>query len=212
MVSDSVSISVRYRPAWSYAMKAREWLEKIPSTDGAPLHIGEEGAFIALTYSSLCLEALIDECLTDHTSASHADLFEPRVSVARRWHEGITRLAGKSPEAVRAVAVVQAMCKDKQPYGLLIRARNKLVHPRAYEEVIDENGHNIRDGSIEHLVNDLRSANLGLPETCPAFPHIVQCLPAAKWAVGTMQQIVTLTYEAMEKPLEERWQQVFNGI
>lgn len=211
-ISDSVTIQSNYRPAWSYAKSAVNWLKKTSESGETPNHIVSESCFLSFLFSSLCLEAIIAQFLTDESSQNNDGLLNTRIGLLKRWQDGVQRLCTGSAKSQTAVASIRNLCKDKNAYGLLVRSRNKLIHPRAYTEVIDDSGHRILDGSINNLVSDLKDAKLGLPESQPAFPQIVMCRSGALWAAQTMKEMVKLLYQVKEKSLEDTWSEVLQEI
>ncbi|MCF6150445.1 MAG: hypothetical protein E3K37_17555 [Candidatus Kuenenia sp.] len=211
-VSDSVIIQSNYRPAWNYAKLAVNWLKKTSESGETPNHIDSESCFLSFLFSSLCLEAIIAQFLTDESSQNNDDLLNTRTDLLKRWRDGVQRLCTGSAKSKTAVISILNLCREKNTYGLLVRSRNKLIHPRAYTEVIDDSGHCILEGSVSSFVSDLKAANPGLPESKPAFPQIVKCRPAALWVAQTMKEMVKLLYQVREKPLEDIWNEVLQEI
>lgn len=211
-ISDSLTIETHYRPAWSYATSAVTWLERSSEIGSPPNHFGSEHCFLALLFSCLCLEAIIAEFLTDESSQNNDDLFNARIPISQRWKEGVPRIGTGSASSQSAIATIIELCQDKKPYGLLVRSRNKLIHPQAYTEVMDDFGHQILDKKIGDLVADLKAANLGLPDTTPAFPHIIKCRPGAVWATGLMKEMLVLIHAVREKHIDEKWNDVLQRI
>lgn len=205
------SIQTQYRPAWSYASSAVSWFQKIEHDGTPPNHFGSESCFLSFLFSCLSLEAIIAEFLSDHCESCE-DLMHPGISVLQRWKTGMDRLSIDSEESIRATAELQTLCNDTRPYGLLVRSRNKLVHPKAYTEVMDDQGHRILDGSIERLVSDLKSAQLGLPESQPAFPHIIKCRQGSEWAVKLMKEMILLIHMAGGVEVKNQWKTVLDSV
>lgn len=211
-ITDSLTIQTHYRPAWAFARSATSWLERASEARSPPNHFGSENCFLAFMFSCLCLEAIIAEFLVDESAQNNNDLLHTRISLLQRWQDGVKRLGTGSAASVAAITVIDDLCKDKRPYGLLVRSRNKLIHPLAYTEVIDDSRHTILDGSIDNLVADLKAANLGLPESQPAFPHIIKCRPGAIWATNMMKEMIQLLHAVCDKPVEKMWSDVLDRI
>jgi len=206
---DEVRIEMRYMPAWHFAELSRQWQKQSAATPAK----GNEPPLLALIYACLSCEALIAESLDAQSSSiSVDDLFAARVSVIERWRTGTKRLSTGSSVSRGAVAAVRNECRDTGNYGLLVRSRNKLVHPRVHTEVLDSRGHAIQDGRVERLVDDLRRSVPTLPVTRPTFPSIVQNPASALWAVATMAMMVRHLYSVVEKALPDHWQRTIKGI
>lgn len=207
LVHISVTLTASYRPAWFFADAAARWVAECGHLD-VDAHV-PEAAHLALLYSAMSLEALIAQTLDDESGRIQVDdLFDRRISVANRWRQGAARLAVGTADSQAAAAEVGRECQDRGSLGLLLRARNKLVHGRVCTEVFDANGHSIQDGSIERLVRDLQAAPANLPVTRPAFPNIIQCRAAAEWARSVLGSMTRLLHRVSERPIDEQWLRV----
>lgn len=196
-------MSSRYVPAWSFASAAARWCD---NTEGKQLgEVVGEPAQLAVFFSALSCEALIAEFLNEATYISTDDLFGPRVSTLQRWTDGTNRLATASTSSVAAAKSIQGACQERGCYGLLVRTRNKLIHPRVHTELFDDAGHSIPDGSVERLVQDLRAPPARLPTVQPAFPSMIYTRAAARWALSVCLDMATLLHAVVEREFPEHW-------
>ncbi len=206
-MKESLEIVATHEPAWSFATAAASWAEKAKSLQG-PFYIGEP-ARLALIYSALSLEAFVDEQLVRRVpEPQYAPLYRKGLSLTQRWEQAAALLVTPDPDSQAALGRLKSECQDKGNYGLLVRARNKLVHPRVHIEVFDEAGHAIKSGTLENLIKDLQTLSWYPAGIQPAFPHAVECLASADWSVTTLEDLVQLWYRVVGEALPERWRNI----
>ena len=92
----------------------------------------------------------------------------------------------------------------------MVRARNKLVHPKVHKEILDDRGHIISDSKIERLVADLQKPPANLPDDLPkpSFPRIIECGDSAKWSLQTLSRMIRLFYNVVDESISDHWKDV----
>lgn len=204
-IQDSLTMTTEYRPALFFAKTACQWYSKIADKPSETLTVHE--AQLVLMYSSMSLEALIAQKLHHFSECMQVDdLFSSSVSVMQRWRSGAGRLAANTEDAKEALAEIEKNCRDNGFYGLLVRSRNKLVHPRVHTEIFDDDGHHIEDGSVSNLVQQLSTVG-GLPMKRPAYPHILNCVGMADYAKHTLSLMTNLLFRTIDQPVPTEWQE-----
>lgn len=206
-IRESTVAVLKYEPAWSFAESARRRYAEVPKLP-PPYHIGE-ASLLVFIYSTLSLEAFISEALVSRQPEDrYLPLLDRKVHLTSRWIEGSVLCAGKSNSCQSALEDIRNECSDLGNYGLMVRARNKLVHPKVHKEILDEQGHKIRDDSIDRLVSELQQPPANLPDLMPAFPDLIKCAASAKWSLLTLSRMVRLFYEAVGEAIGDSWQKV----
>ena len=204
MISESVTVVMTYRPALSFARHAKVWHEATAKLT-SPHQIGE-APMLVLLYCSLSLEAFISEQLCERrTESEYGYLYARNIALTTRWAKGTALAAGSSPKAHEAVKQVALECCERGHYGLLVRARNKLVHPRLLTEVGGVLGDRVMDGSLDQLINDLQAPPVSLPYFSAAFPGMLTCAASAHWSRRTLTRMVRLFFESVDAELPVEW-------
>lgn len=211
-IRDNMVVVFERSPAWAFAKSAREWYEKIPEPPPPDnlYNIGEPARLVFL-YSCLSLEAFIAEELVSRTSESqYGPLFERGVPITVRWRKAARLCACETASAQRALENLVEECKDTKNYGLMVRARNKLVHPKVHKEILDDRGYIISDSKIERLVADLQKPPANLPDDLPkpSFPRIIECGDSAKWSLQTLSRMIRLFYNVVDESISDHWKDV----
>ena len=161
---------------------------------------------LVLLYSLLSLEAFISEQLSDRLpSPEYAYLYKRNVSLAKRWEKATDLLKASTSPAQKAVTDITAACQDTGLFRLLIRTRNKLIHPELYVEIGDASGDRISDDSLERLIKNLQEPPVSLPYFSAAFPGMVTCAASARWARSTLATMVRLFFDAVDENLPQEW-------
>jgi len=200
----SVTVVMTYRPALAFARRAKEWHEATARLD-SPHGMGEP-PMLVLLYSLLSLEAFISEELSDRRQPpEYHHLYRSNVSLAQRWAKATDLLKASTSPAQHAVTAITAACQDTGLFGLLVRTRNKLIHPRLYVEVGDASGDRIDDDSLERLIKDLQAPPVSLPYFSAAFPGMVTCAASARWSRSTLATMVRLFFDAVAETLPQEW-------
>ena len=200
----SVTVVTTYRPALAFARRAKEWHEATARLD-SPHGMGEP-PMLVLLYCLLSLEAFISEQLSDRRPpAEYAQLYRNHLPLTQRWVKATNLLKAPTSPAQHALAGITAACKDTGIFGLLVRTRNKLVHPRLSVEVGDVSGDRIEDGSLKRLIKDLQAPPVSLPYLSATFPGMVTCAASARWSRSTLGTMVRLFFDVVAETLPQEW-------
>jgi hypothetical protein len=131
------------------------------------------------------------------------------VSLPQRWAQATDLLKASTPPAQHAVTAIAAACQDTGIFGLLVRARNKLIHPRLYVEVGGASGYWIDNDSLGRLIQELQAPPVSLPYFVAAFPGMVTCAASARWSRRTLATMVRLFFDVVAETLPQEWLNVF---
>lgn len=203
-------VSYDYKPAMVFARRAHKWygralsLENKDSTGEPP--------FLVLLYSVMALEAFLDEQLDARLGTAGRTAFltaHEKTSLTVRWLSAVKQLAKSDPKAQKAVLDIETACKDNQKFGLLVRARNKLMHPGRVKETSDPMRDKIEDNSIDRLIQELHKPPVSLPHISAQYPAMLTCRASATWSFGTLQLMITAFFRAASEALPDDWAKVF---
>lgn len=144
-----------------------------------------EPPLLVLLYSVMALEAFLDEQLDARlgTAGRKAFLVEHHKSkLTVRWSSAVKQLAKFDPLAQEALQDMVTACKDDSSFDLLVRARNKLVHPGRFTEKSDAVRDKIEDDSIDRLIQEVHKPPVSLPHISAQFPAMLTCRASARWS------------------------------
>lgn len=191
-------------PAWAFAERAKFWQGQASELP-LPYRVGEPGR-LALLYAALALEAFIADELTIRLppDISKELLESKKFTAARRWVAGAEKLAASGSLAHQALDRLRIACADCGSYGLLVRCRNKLVHPRSHAEFVDEHGHLVPE-TLSRLISALEKAAGPLPPVVPTFPLALESAVTADWAVQTTSEMVATFYACVGEVVPDQW-------
>lgn len=203
-LTESVSVAMSYKPAWSFGVKAVAWRDAALAEPGKPDGAGTDEGELTLIYSAIALESFIAEQIATRLVGPDAEaLLSTKVSIQQRWTRATQKLAPATHAAQAACEEIRQLCLDAGDYGLLVRSRNKLVHPRMHTETLNDAGHSIDHAQISRLVDDL--ARLGLPRINPVFPHLITNCRFAEFSVNVLGRLISAFYRAVGQDVPESW-------
>jgi hypothetical protein len=209
-VSGITSVSYDYKPATVFARRARGWYGRVLTLENE--HGTGEPALLVLLYSVMALEAFLDEQLDARlgTDGRKEFLVEHKYSpLTVRWSSAVKRLAKIDLQAQGSLQDIEAACKDNGRFGLLARARNKLIHPGRVKEKSDPGGDRIEDDSIDRLIQEVHKPPVSLPHISAQYPAMLTCGASARWSLDTLQVLVTGFFRTVCEPLPDEWAEIF---
>lgn len=195
-----------YNPAVRFARYARNWYSETVVL-ATPSHTGEP-PLLVLLYSVMSLEAFLDEQLDARLGAAGKNTFLQKhkcASLMARWSSALKQLATSDQDAQDALRTLGNACKDDGTFGLLVRARNKLVHPGRVTEVSDASGDKIENDSIDRLIQQVKAPPVSIPYISAQFPGMLTCRASAEWSLQTLRLMVTGFYTVVSEPLPAEW-------
>lgn len=211
-VSSITRVSFDYKPAIGFARRAHRWYGRVLTLENE--HGIGEPPLLVLLYSVMALEAFLDEQLDARlgTAGRKAFLVEHHKSkLTVRWSSAVRQLASPDPRSQEAVKDIQVACKDDHSFDLLVRARNKLIHPGRVTEVSNAAADRIEDDSIDRLIREVHKPPVSLPHISAQFPGMLTCRASARWSLDTLQFLVTGFFRIVSEPLQDDWAEVLCG-
>jgi len=200
-----------YFPALSFYKSAKKWCKEAQLVNNK-IEVGEPGR-LCLIYAAFTLESFISEELWNRLpEPEYNRLFNNRVrfSIRHKWTQGCDFLSTPENSSQEGLSIISNECSDKGGYGLLVRSRNKLIHPKYHKEVFENDKHEILDRSLNTLITDLKDAH-NFPQYIDSFPDIIISADAALWYHNIVQNMIRSFYLSINEPLQESWVQEFES-
>jgi hypothetical protein len=208
-MDSNCTLTFTYRPAIMFAARAKEW-HKVTTKLDSPHKMGEP-PMLVLLYSVLSLEAFISEQICDRGREQEClNLFNKNITLAVRWKKAIPLLKDPFELAQDAVDKISTLCGDTGQFGLLVRARHKLVHPQLTTEIGTNYIDSITDKYIDKFMKDVQNAPVSLPYFSAEFPGMLTCAASALWSMRTLATMIRLLFDAVGEDLPEEWSKLLS--